>query len=180
MRIACEVQHGILRWSGSRKVFSWTIAPRRVATFRSVLVPRGCLGGENLDQAVLGDFEYCCKLFEHRLLDILKAIQYRTDVVFGDAALRCKMGSIRNCVATTSPAILAFTARPLTGLDRFSQKEPTCWLPQGSSRSPSKSFRMLGLSVLVSAKRRLCSRLPKIRSSPRRCRSLENTGRQAR
>jgi hypothetical protein len=30
-------------------------------------------GGENLDQAVLGDFEYCCKLFEHRLLDIPKA-----------------------------------------------------------------------------------------------------------
>ena len=49
-------------------------------------------GGENLDQAVLGDFEYCCKLFEHRLLDILKAIQYRTDVVFGDAALRVQDG----------------------------------------------------------------------------------------
>jgi hypothetical protein len=72
LRIACEVQHGILRWSVSGKVFSWTIAPRRVATFRSVLVPR-IAWGENLDQAVLGDFEYCCKLFEHRLLDIPKA-----------------------------------------------------------------------------------------------------------
>ena len=100
-------------------------------------------GGENLDQAVLGDFEYCCKLFEHRLLDILKAIQYRTDVVFGDAAIRCKMGSIRNCVATTSPAILAFTARPLTGLDRFSQKGPTRWIHQGSSCSPSSRFECL-------------------------------------
>ena len=164
LRIACEVQHGILRWSGSGKVFSWTIAPRHVATFRSVLVPE-VAWGENLDQAVLGDFEYCCKLFEHRLLDILKAIQYRADVVFGDAALRGKMESIRNCVATTSPVVLAFTARPLTGLDRFSQKGPTRWWHQGSSCSPSKSFRMLELSVLVSAKRRLCSRLPKIRSS---------------
>ena len=85
----------------------------------------------------------------------------------------------RNRVATTSPVVLAFTARPLTGLDRFSQKGPTRWLPQGSSCSPSKSFRMLGLSVLVSAKRRLCGRLPKIRSSTQSCRSLENTGRQA-
>ena len=136
-------------------------------------------GGENLDQVVLGHFEYCCKLFEHRLLDILKAVQYRTDVVFGDAALRGKMEGIRNCVATTSPVVLAFTARPLTGLDRFSQKGPARWLLLGSSCSPSKSFRMLGLSVLVSAKRRLCSRLPTIRSSTQSCRSLENTGRQA-
>jgi hypothetical protein len=35
------------------------------------------------------------------------------------------------------------------------------------------------LSVLVSAKRRLCGRLPTIRSSTQSCPSLENTGRQA-
>ena len=89
-------------------------------------------GGENLDHVVLGHFEYCCKLFEHRLLDILKAIQYRTDVVFGDAALRCKTESIRNCVAATSPVVLAFTARPLTGLLASLRRGPLA----GCTRDP--------------------------------------------
>ena len=97
----------------------------------SARVPR-LPGGENLDQAVLGHFEYCCRLFEHRLLDIFKAIQYRTNVVFGDAALRGKMESIRNCVATTSPAVLAFTARPLTGLLASLRRGPLA----GGTRDP--------------------------------------------
>ena len=100
-------------------------------------------GGENLDQAVLGDFEYCCKLFEHRLLDILKAIQYRTDVVFGDAALRSKMESIRNCVATTSPAILAFTARPLTGLLASLRRGPLAGCPRDPHAPHPSRFECL-------------------------------------
>ena len=50
---------------------------------------------------------------------------------------------------------LGFHCTATNRLARFAQKGPTRWMHQGSSWSPSKSFRMLGLSVLVSAKRGL-------------------------